>query len=403
MNAPAAVSSVGAMDPMEAPDTSPPHAPPAPSSASLGEGSNSPTSDVHPGASVLHQSMGQALHQPSLAQPMPPSIQTLHQPLQQSLQPTMHPGHPLSQHLLHQDSYSQREYLSPDQQSEIALTKKKAFNTSILNIADPALLEKHRQSVEQFAATPCCSYKCNTTIFNKEDLLKLRTDFVALSHNEQDICAMARIQCGLEREHKRRRKGVAESERRNRVNYMLFNRKVCRKTFLFVHDFGKVRLEHLTKHLTEYGLRPRVHGNTGQSKTLQVKKKHEDRAKLVINHFERLLANHGLKKYPMGPAGQKFLLPPNFNVMTLFEKYRDGMKKDFPKDDTSPQAFIQNWVQVASQIACQAPIAPAVPMLPMSQLGPPHTAANGLSRSLDAESRSSQPSLLAQMHRPLQH
>ena len=101
---------------------------------------------------------------------------------------------------------------------------------------------------------------CSLTL-TLDDFVDCRSNCSELSSTELDLVILGAIQCSLNC-HESSTSGRAEKERQNtRMAYYYHGKRICMRTFLFLHCLQKNRFYSLVKHYRKNGLSLRVHGN----------------------------------------------------------------------------------------------------------------------------------------------
>ena len=132
------------------------------------------------------------------------------------------------------------------------------------NVVEVHIPEKVR--VERFFKKTC---KCKLAADEKpcsltltiDDFVDCRSNCCELSSTELDLVILGAIQCLLNC-HESSTSGRAEKGRQNtRMAYYYHGKRICMRTFLFLHRLQKNQFFSLVKHYRKNGLSLRVHGN----------------------------------------------------------------------------------------------------------------------------------------------
>ena len=91
-----------------------------------------------------------------------------------------------------------------------------------------------------------------STLFDAEQLQKNRFEANELSRGELDMIILGKL-AAFSR---------LDSTRQHHAHFLHGGQRVCKKTFLFLHDIGYARLKNLMKHFQQNGITTRTHGNT---------------------------------------------------------------------------------------------------------------------------------------------
>ena len=109
---------------------------------------------------------------------------------------------------------------------------------------------------------------------------------------------------------------------RDRFSYTFGGRKVCVRTFRYVHAIGKDRLTNLQTHYKEKGVEPRVHGNKGRRPRHAIL---YEQVKNVVTFLERYAEAHGIPQ-PAAPRGRADVpptyLPASHNKQAVYAHYK---------------------------------------------------------------------------------
>jgi len=108
--------------------------------------------------------------------------------------------------------------------------------------------------VENVISSSCCSKKC-TKELDKDELVKLKENYLSLSKREQEVMLLSLLQS-----FKKSRIGNQES-----YLYRLYPfDRICRNSFRLLFGLSNGRLASLCNHLKQNGIVCRVHGNSNR-------------------------------------------------------------------------------------------------------------------------------------------
>ena len=110
--------------------------------------------------------------------------------------------------------------------------------------------------------------KCATQ-FSLKHFLSTRANAQQMSRNDLDMAIMGQVMaftfCNDVPQNSTRHRHQLKQRERNKSLFFHNGLRVCKKTFLFLHDIGDFRLRAIRAHYTSEGLVPRTHGHTGRT------------------------------------------------------------------------------------------------------------------------------------------
>ena len=123
---------------------------------------------------------------------------------------------------------------------------------------------------------PCC------TSITVDHFRSVRCEMAELTHDELDLVVMGQVMAGCFRAETFRKQERSRS-------FTVFHhngKRICQKTFLFLHTIGYWRFKALKASYLENGVVPRVHGNKGKSrsKLRLTLKEIEDVVQFILNY-----------------------------------------------------------------------------------------------------------------------
>ena len=131
---------------------------------------------------------------------------------------------------------------------------------------------EEEERVRKFCTEGCgCalvnSSPCSTQ-FTIEHFREMRGNAAELSWSELNMSVMSQIMaftsCNSTPLNSSKHRHKQKTRERNSTSFHHHGLWVCRKTFLFLHNIGKARLQDLRSRYLSNGLVPRLHGHTGR-------------------------------------------------------------------------------------------------------------------------------------------
>ena len=101
---------------------------------------------------------------------------------------------------------------------------------------------------------------CNSTI-PKEEFVDCRNNCLELTSTELDMMLLGIIHSSINCNEVSTSGRTETARKRTRIPFFYHRRRICRKTFLFLHRIHQRRFYSLLKHYKKNGLSVRVHGN----------------------------------------------------------------------------------------------------------------------------------------------
>ena len=134
---------------------------------------------------------------------------------------------------------------------------------------DVELMEVHmteRAKVQKFYTETCkCKLgpdeKACSLILTLDDFVESRNNCKELSSTELDLVLLGTIQSSLNCNDTSISGRVEKNRQHARMAYFYHGKRICMKTFLFLHGIHNNRLYSLVRHYRKNGLTLRVHGN----------------------------------------------------------------------------------------------------------------------------------------------
>ena len=127
---------------------------------------------------------------------------------------------------------------------------------------------KEEDRVKQFLINGCeCSMKC-TSNFTQQHFQLMRSNAMELNRTELDMTVMGQVMafthCRKATINSTKHRHQIKMREKNTTTYHHQGVKVCRKTFLFLHNIGEFRLKAIKAQYLAEGLVPRIHGHSGR-------------------------------------------------------------------------------------------------------------------------------------------
>ena len=109
-------------------------------------------------------------------------------------------------------------------------------------------------SIEEFLNQSCCKKNCISS-FDLADIERIRDSFLDLTSEEKDTVLLGFFMQWFK----------PGDHLSSDVDYRMEGKKICRKSFLFLTNISKTKLQNLRSHYHQEGLQSRRHGNTGRA------------------------------------------------------------------------------------------------------------------------------------------
>ena len=124
------------------------------------------------------------------------------------------------------------------------------------------------EKVEEFCRGGCgCSTNC-ASAFTKKHYLATRANAQQLERKELDMVVMGQVMaftfCSQVPQNISKHRHQVKQRERNASAFYHNGLRVCKRTFLFLHDIGDFRLKAIRAQYIREGLVPRVHRHTGR-------------------------------------------------------------------------------------------------------------------------------------------
>lgn len=205
------------------------------------------------------------------------------------------------------------------------------------NYIEDKVYDDIKFKVKEFFDKEKCS--CNSKCFEKigyEKFLARRMEFEALNKNMRDMVVKGQLIAFQQDENTR--KVTANNRKFFRFKYCYNNNiSVCRSTYQALIGVGHTYLDNIIKHLREYGLEERIHGNTGNvPKNMKRIEVNYDIACEIYNFLKNYSDIHGLPS-----PGRKFnkttmpviFLPTNCSYASVYRDYVRAYKEKYYEEE----------------------------------------------------------------------
>ena len=127
------------------------------------------------------------------------------------------------------------------------------------------------EKVEDFRRNGCgCSLNCSSN-FSLKHYLSTRSDAQQMQRSDLDMVLMGQVMaftyCNEVPQNSTQYRHQLKKRERNKSTFYHNGLRICKKTFLFLHDVGDFRLRALRSHYLGQGLVSRTHGNSGRARS----------------------------------------------------------------------------------------------------------------------------------------
>ena len=123
--------------------------------------------------------------------------------------------------------------------------------------------------VDEFCRNGCgCSMNCGMQ-FSVKHYLLTRSNAQQMYRKELDMALMGQVMaftfCSQVPQNSTKHRHQLKNREKNSAMYFHNGLRICKKTFLFLHDIGDFRLRAIKAHYLTEGLVPRTHGHSGRT------------------------------------------------------------------------------------------------------------------------------------------
>ena len=190
------------------------------------------------------------------------------------------------------------------------------------------IYETERARVQVFYSHTC---KCKmgagemacSAMLSLDDVTKCRNNCNELSSAELDLVVLGIIHSSLNCNETSVSGRVEKSHQSTRMCFFYHGKRICKKTFLFLHCLQSYRFHSLVKHYRKNGLTLRTHGN---SKRLPSSALSTETVEQVVKFIKNVAEEQALLLPGRVPAFKRIdvkLLPSNLTKHSLWKKYFD--------------------------------------------------------------------------------
>jgi hypothetical protein len=246
------------------------------------------------------------------------------------------------------------------------------------DIVEPVELElrgvdkDEEEALQNFIKTTCgCSMNkgvpCSGS-FGVAELRERRMMMAELESSQLDCVILGQI--GAHRFSGKLAGHHVKGKQRRRHGYTTFfyqGRKVCLKTFLFLHVMGKKRFRNLVKHFQENGMAPRIHGNTNRLPWNASSFHDKKRAITFIKNYSEIHALPLPGRMPKFNDYSIMLLPTDASKASVHREYvkasqvlEDSLKQ--PVRCYGYREFCRLWSEVVPYIRVMPPATDLCPI-----------------------------------------
>ena len=183
--------------------------------------------------------------------------------------------------------------------------------------------------MEEFVKNTCeCSQgdqgkSCSSTI-HLQDIIDCRNSCFELTSSELDLVILGTIHASLNCDEVSRSGRREQQRQRTRMPFYYHNRRICFKTFLFMHRIHQTRFDSLVKHYKSNGLSLRMHGN---NKRLPSTACSADTIERVVKFITNVAEEQALLLPGRVPGFKRIdvkLVPSSLTKHTLWKTYQDA-------------------------------------------------------------------------------
>ena len=227
---------------------------------------------------------------------------------------------------------------------------------------DMELMDVHmteRAKVEKFLEETChCKLgedeKACSLSLTINDFIESRNNCLELSSTELDLVILGIIQSSLNCNETSVSGRVEKARQHARTEYFYHGKRICLKTFLFLHCIQKNRFYSLVKHYRKNGLTLRVHGN---SKWLPSSACSAETVERVITFIRNTAEEQALLLPGRVPGFKRIdvkLLPSNLTKHGLWKRY-DATCSSMGQVSVGYSKFCDLWNQLCPFILIMQP------------------------------------------------
>lgn len=168
---------------------------------------------------------------------------------------------------------------------------------------------------------------CSSTIA-KEEFVDCRNNCLELTSTELDMTLLGVIHSSINCSELSTSGRTEKARKRTRIPFFYHGRRICRKTFLFLHRIHQRRFYSLLKHYKKNGLSVRVHGN---NKRLPTSTSSPETIENVVKFIRNVAEEQALLLPGRVPGFKRTdvkLLPSTLTKHSLWKTYQDLCNND---------------------------------------------------------------------------
>ena len=219
--------------------------------------------------------------------------------------------------------------------------------------------KKEARLIDLFIANGC---KCSlgpekrpcSQVLSREDIVSTRNNCIEMSTVELDVLVLANLDAHRHW-NKTAHSDTGSSTNRIPVDYYFGGNRVCKNTFLFVHNIGPKRYKNLVAHFDKNGLVSRMHGNTKQLPANAISL---EKTKSIHHFIENFATIHALPlpgRLPHQFSDEKaLLLPTHMTKRFVYRQYCEACTHNREKP-VCRRKFENLWGELLPHIANMKP------------------------------------------------
>ena len=185
-----------------------------------------------------------------------------------------------------------------------------------------------------------------SNLFDTEKLETCRLEANELSRGELDLVIMGKL-AALSR---------SDRDLRKHTGFLHGGKRVCKKTFLFLHDIGEKRLKNVMKHYQQNGLTVRIHGNTKRSPHNALSFFTVKNVVTFVLHYSE---QHSLVMPGRIPGYSRCdmqLLPSSTSKKSIWNIYKGSSELNSPAPSVGYSTFCRLWRTLVPNVITMKPM-----------------------------------------------